>query len=85
MLAEVPEHIEALLAIGPEGAAAAMSDEQLQASLVEWAGMLADKPPYTQKAILGNLAIFINELSRRLNEVRNKAAHEPRTKTTKES
>jgi len=43
-----------------------MSEDELCDSLAEWAGMLPGKQPYMQKAILGNLAIFMNELARRI-------------------
>ena len=66
MVRESPEQIEDLLSDGPEGAAMAMSEEQLQHAIMEWAAMLPKQQRYMQRAILGNLALFIRELRRRL-------------------
>lgn len=63
---EAPERIETMLSAGPEGAAKAMTEEQLEQAIMEWATMLPKQQSYMKRAILGNLAVFIHELHRRL-------------------
>jgi len=82
---ESPDQIARTLAARPEDTAAMMSEEQLRDSLMEWAEMISGKPRYMQKAILGNLAIFVHELSHRLNDLAPGATEAERSKAVRYS
>ena len=84
MIAEAPEETETLSTASPRTAATLMSEDELRATIAEWAAMLTGKTAFMQTVILGNLAVLINELNGRLTERRNVEVHYG-TQRTKET